>query len=232
MTCGDHEMTGKVMLLRHRVLGAALLAALLGGCGQQQEPAAPVAPAPASAPTSPVDPTASVPAPVAATPSVPVDPAPQKASPAAPPAPGSTTRPTELKEQPFIDARTLTTLPASSALGVIERQGGWLRVTAAGQQGWVRMLNVRTGSADAAAGVDVQAVAGLATGRAGSGNIVATSGIRGLDAQQLRSAEPDLEQLERLESSGSSRREAEQYAAGHGLAATPLAYLAAPAGAP
>jgi len=182
---------------------------LLGGCGDKNEPV----PTPSGAPPA----AAKIEAPKAV---------PSATASAA--SPGSTTRATELKDKPFLDAKTLRTLPANSALTVFERQGGWMRVRAAGQDGWVRMLNVRTGAATVPAGTDPKSVAALATGRAGTGNIVATSGIRGLNEEQLRTAQGDLEQLKKLEGYAVSKQDAAQYAAKHGLKARLLAYLPAP----
>ena len=153
-------------------------------------------------------------------------PAPEKTASAT--SPGSTLRETELKEKPFLDAKTLRTLPANSALTILERQGGWMQVNAAGQQGWVRMLNVRTGTAAASTGTDASSVTTLATGRAGTGNIVATSGIRGLNEEQLSKAQGDPKQLQKMESNARSKQDAAQYAAKHKLKAIALPYLRAP----
>ncbi len=158
-------------------------------------------------------------------------------SPASPPGPvtprtpGTTAKDTELKQKPYLDARTVETLPANTPVVILGRQGGWLQVSARGQQGWVRMLHVRTGASPGGRGTaveDVKAVTGLATGRAGTGNIVATSGIRGLSEEQLRGAKGNPEELKKMEGYGVMKAEAALYARNHGLAAGKRAYLPGP----
>ncbi len=206
------------------LLTTSLVMLLLAGCGEDKQAQKPETVTTQTAPSTnkaPVTDTAPKPAtaPVA-------KPAADKTAGAT--SPGSTVRDTELKEKPFIDAKTLRTLPANTALTILERQGGWMQVNAAGQQGWVRMLNVRTGTGTTTAGSDAKSVTTLATGRAGTGNIVATSGIRGLNEEQLRTAQGDPAQLQKMQSYAQSKQDAIQYAAKHGLKATEHAYLPAP----
>lgn len=111
--------------------------------------------------------------------------------------PGTVLKDSPLLQQPYTDARRLATLKARTPVEVLERNGGWLRVNAAGKQGWLRLLNVRTGSGSAGnVGKDTAAVA---TGRAGSGNIASTSGIRGLDEAGLRAAHGDVASVAALD---------------------------------
>ncbi len=60
-----------------------------------------------------------------------------------------------------------------------------------GKTGWVRMLYIRRGASgeNASAATEASGVLGLATGRAGSGNVVAATGVRGLDEEDLKEAE-------------------------------------------
>ena len=140
--------------------------------------------------------------------------------------PGATLKETPLKDKPFADAATLANLPAKAAVDVLGRQGGWLRVTASGKQGWVRMLNVRTGPpGQASAGREVQGVAAVASGRAGKGNIVATSGIRGLSEEELKAAKPNPAEFRKLDGYAVSEEKAREYAGRSGLVARSVPYL-------
>jgi hypothetical protein len=146
------------------------------------------------------------------------------------PTPATVTRETELKEKPFVDAKTLKRLPARTAVAIVDRSGGWVRVTSAGQQGWVRLLHVSsqpTGSAGASA-KELESAAKIATGRAGSGNIVSTTGIRGLDEEQLREAKPNPAELQGLEGYTATKEQAAAYARTHKLERRQVGYLPEP----
>lgn len=144
--------------------------------------------------------------------------------------PGTVVRATELKDKPAVEAKTLKKLVPQTTLSVLDRQGGWLRVSAQGQQGWVRLLHVSTQPPGARAGSaqDIDAAKRIATGRAGSGNIVATSGIRGLNEEQLRTAAANPEELKKLDSYTATDAQASDYARKQGLAPRRVDYPAAP----
>lgn len=145
------------------------------------------------------------------------------------PTPGTVVRATELKDKPAAEAKTLKQLAAKTTLTIVDRQGGWLRVTAQGQQGWVRLLHVSTQPPGAAGKTsDLDAAKRIATGRAGSGNIVATSGIRGLNEEQLRTAAANPEELKKLDRYAATDAQASEYARKHGLAARRVEAPAAP----
>ena len=144
---------------------------------------------------------------------------------------GETSRATDLQAAPRPDGQTIRALAASTGLLVFERQGGWYRVSVGNDRGWVRMLHVtRTaGSGYASAGSELATVAAIATGREGMGNVAATTGIRGLNEEALKTAEPDMARLQELDSHGVSRTEAAQVAVREGLTSRTIAYLKQPA---
>jgi hypothetical protein len=146
------------------------------------------------------------------------------------PTPGTTTRDTELKDKPFIDATTLKTLPAKTAVTLVDRSGGWYKIVTGGQQGWVRLLHVSSqpGGASASSKQELEAAAKLVTGRAGGGNIVSTTGIRGLSEEQLRKAQPSPAELQRLDSYAASPEQASVYAHAQKLERRQVAQLPAP----
>lgn len=63
----------------------------------------------------------------------------------------------------------------------------------------------------------------------GTGQIVATAGIRGLDEEKLRTAQFDAAQVSQLESLAISADAARSFAAQGGLSSRPVAYLPDPA---
>lgn len=145
------------------------------------------------------------------------------------PTPGTVLRDTELKDKPFIDAKTLQRLPAQTRVTIVDRSGGWLKVVHDGRQGWARLLHVGSQpAASASTAQELESAAKIATGRAGSGNIVNTTGIRGLSEEQLREAKPNPAELQRLESYGVDEEQAAEYARKHKLERREIAYLPEP----
>ena len=136
----------------------------------------------------------------------------------------------QLKSQPFRDATTISTLAAGDKVEIIKRQGGWLQVKSARGGGWVRMLSVRRGEAGKASGASEAAgLLGLASGRAGTGTVVATTGIRGLSEEQLKAASYSESELKLSDSFVQSAADARKFAAKGKLVPRTIAYLPAPA---
>jgi hypothetical protein len=127
----------------------------------------------------------------------------------------------DLKQAPFRDAGTIAALATGDAVEILEKQGGWYRVKSGKRVGWVRMLSIRRGESTEAV-VDADGVLALATGRAGTGHVVSTTGIRGLSDEELKSAHYDAEALAKLESYAVSRDEARKFARDGNLAARPV----------
>lgn len=188
--------------------------------------------APHPAPITAVEPQALAPQGMPAAPAAPA-PTTTSSSPSAPlaQAKGTLLKESELKQKPFIDAPTVTKLAAQSPVTIHERSGGWFRVAAAKQEGWVRMLNVKVteGAQSLGSGTDLTQAAALATGRAGSGNVISTSGLRGLSEEELQSAQPDYAQFDKLNSFGVDKGTASSYAKSNGLGSRSVQYLPAPA---
>ncbi len=84
----------------------------------------------------------------------------------------------ELRAEPFADAKVLSEIRKDSRVEVLRKQGGWTLIKAEGKQGWVRSLSLRgEGENQAQAAVGVLA---LESGRSGRGDLIATTGIRGI----------------------------------------------------
>ena len=84
-------------------------------------------------------------------------------------------RSAELKADRFLDAATLQTLQTGQVVESLRTESGWVQVRIAGQQGWVRAMNVKGASTAA-----VATVASLESGRSGSNNSLSTTGIRSI----------------------------------------------------
>ena len=141
-----------------------------------------------------------------------------------------TNRATELKEKAAADARTLASLPPETAVKVLGRGGQWTQVEAQSQRGWVRVFHLRFPSTvEAASSSSGGALSGI-TGALGFGrqtarpSTVATTGIRGLTAEDFANASPDTEALKRLQSFRADKGSAERFAREARLAAQQIDY--------
>lgn len=140
-------------------------------------------------------------------------------------------RDTDLRQNPSADSTAVTRLSAqTAATGTGERQGGWTRIRLGnGTTGWVRLFEVSlTSSAPATAAASAPAGAATPNFLRGLGSMfapgpkpVATStlGIRGLDANDLASAQPNPAAVAQGERLRSSAHDAQQFAQRAGLQA-------------
>lgn len=126
--------------------------------------------------------------------------------------PGSVTRATDLKDKPFLDARTVTRLAAGSAVDIQTRKGAWAQVsTRDGKSGWLKILNIRSGAASSGSGLGgVNQILNVA--RTGSSGNTVTTGVKGLSAEQIKNAKPNPQEVERMKSYGISSQDAQRFA--------------------
>ncbi|MDO8812501.1 MAG: SH3 domain-containing protein [Gallionella sp.] len=140
---------------------------------------------------------------------------------------GTALKSDDLKAEPFRDAKTVMTLATGDKVDILNKDGGWLQVKSAKGKGWVRMLSIRKSDARKGSG-NASGLLALSSGRAGTGKVVATTGIRGLDEEELKAAKFNEAELKRAESYASSKPEAAKFAASGKLVARPFDYLPAP----
>jgi hypothetical protein len=130
----------------------------------------------------------------------------------------------ELKAEPFRDAKTVTNLAVGVKVDIVSKDGGWLKVKAGKNGGWVRMLSVRKGDAKQGAS-DASGLLAMSSGRAGKGKVVATTGIRGLNEEELKAATFDAAEIQLAESYAVKKPDAQKFAAQGKLKARPFEYL-------
>jgi hypothetical protein len=137
---------------------------------------------------------------------------------------GTVIRATDLKQEPASDSATVAALAEQTAVEVLERKSGWIRVKAASGEGWVRMLALRLGGASAAK----PGASGLSqmfnVARTGTSGTQVTTGVRGLDAEQIANAQPNPAELAKLEKFAADRDAAAGFATQGKLSATAVAY--------
>lgn len=153
-----------------------------------------------------------------------------------------TRRATELRETPADGSRSLAALPAQAGVTrTDERSGPWVRVrTADGATGWVHLFDLgpATGAAPSGGGGFMTgALRGVSSLFGGSGasrtsQTATTAGIRGLGAEDLAQAQPDLAAVQRMESLRVSDADARAFAGRAAWQAAPVDPLPAPASSP
>jgi hypothetical protein len=146
-----------------------------------------------------------------------------------------TNRSTELKDKGALDARTVTTLPEGTAVKVLQRGGGWTRIEAGGQSGWVRAFHLRfpsTVETSSSSGGALSSLGGLFGRQKAPQPTIATTGIRGLSAEDFKNANPDAAALQRMHSYRADRAAAERFAREAKLASVSINYLMEEATAP
>jgi hypothetical protein len=139
--------------------------------------------------------------------------------------PATVIRATDLKQEPASDAATVAALAENTAVEVLERKSGWTRVKAGAGEGWVRMLSLRFGGGAAAAKPGATGISQLFNvARTGSSGTQVTTGVRGLDAEQLATAQPNPAELAKLGAFAADRDAAARFAAQGKLDAQSVAY--------
>ena len=155
-----------------------------------------------------------------------------------------------LRDGPYRDAAEIGTLPGDTRLLVLDRKGGWYQINHEKGSGWVRLTGLRLernhpgkgkgkgqgkGKANApgqqkkVGKLDTlgEALTGglFSTGRGSSNSVASTTGIRGLDAQQLDNASPDEAAVAALDKFAVSTDQAQRFAAQEQLLASKLDYF-------
>jgi len=125
--------------------------------------------------------------------------------------PATVIRATDLKQDPATDAPTVAQLPENTAVDALERKGGWTRVKAAGGEGWVKMLSLRYGGTARAGDSGVSQLFNVA--RTGTSGTQVTTGVRGLDEEQIATARPNPAELKKLQSYAQTRDASSGFAA-------------------
>ena len=149
-------------------------------------------------------------------------------------------RPAQLRDAPAEDARSLGPLAVPTALTRLpERQGPWVAVrTAQGVTGWVHMFDIGAPGAappsgSAATGA-LRSITGFfnrgsAQSATNTGGATATIGIRGLGAEDIANARPNLLAVTLVESMRQDAAQAQRFANLASLVPQSVAALPTPA---
>ncbi|MGH8494267.1 MAG: SH3 domain-containing protein [Moraxellaceae bacterium] len=140
--------------------------------------------------------------------------------------PGTLTKADTLRAKPFTDAALVSSLASGAKVDIITRSGAWYQVKSGTKTGWVRMLSVRRGAATSSS--SVAGLANVASGRTGTGKVTTTTGVRGLDAQELDTAKFDEAQIKKAEGYRVSAKDAGAFAKAGKLSLRDVQPLPAP----
>lgn len=141
---------------------------------------------------------------------------------------GSALKNDTLRKEPFADAKTAGTMVRGETLQILKKQGAWLQIKTKKSTGWVRLLSVKRGTSS---GTNQTAgVLSVASGRAGTGQVVSTTGVRGLSEDELKAAKFNEAEISAMEGFTTSAEAARQFANQGQLETTAFANLKAPAG--
>lgn len=138
---------------------------------------------------------------------------------------GTALRADSMRAQPFSDAKIVGSFSKNEQLQILTRQGAWLQVKTGKATGWVRLLSVKRGTTTTAS--QASGALSVASGRAGTGQVVATTGVRGLSEQELRSAKFNEAEISKMESMTLKADQGKSFATSGKLQATKLNYLPA-----
>ena len=128
-----------------------------------------------------------------------------------------------VRAEPFADAKTVGNINKNDSVDILNKKGAWLQIKTKKTSGWVRLLSVKRGAATASN--NGKSVIDVASGRAGTGQVVSTTGIRGLSAEDLKSAKFNEEEMKKMESHTLSANDGQSFASAGGLNSVKLAYL-------
>jgi len=142
---------------------------------------------------------------------------------------GTALKTDSMRAEPYADAKTTGNFARGDKLEILTKQGAWLKVKTTRTTGWVRLLSVKRGGlakSNGAAGV-----LDLASGRTGTGQVVATTGVRGLGEEDLKAAKFNEAEIKTLEANTVSVEQGQQFASAASLKALKLPYLPKPGSA-
>src|SRR5450830_356507 len=141
---------------------------------------------------------------------------------------GSALKNDSMRLAPVADAKVAGSFNRGDSLEKLKKQGAWLQVKTKKTTGWVRLLSVKRSSSSA--GNQAAGVLAAASGRAGTGQVVSTTGIRGLSEQDLKAAKFNDLEIKKLESYTQSAEQGSQFARAGNLKTIAFANLNAPKG--
>ncbi|MES2013786.1 MAG: SH3 domain-containing protein [Pseudomonadota bacterium] len=123
---------------------------------------------------------------------------------------GSALKNDSIRAEPFTDAKLAGNITRGDSVEILKKQGAWLQIKTKKSTGWVRILSVKRGTTSASN--QSAGVLALASGRAGTGQVVSTTGIRGLSEEELKAAKFNEAEVKAMEGYTISADQGRQFA--------------------
>lgn len=139
---------------------------------------------------------------------------------------GTAIKDDQLRAEPFTDAKTVASIKRGETLTILKKQGVWLQVKNAKSTGWLKLLSVKRAASTATAANS--SVLKQSSGRSGTGQIVSTTGIRGLSEEELKAAKFNEAEINKLESYAVTAKAGAEFAKAGQLSAIQFAELTHP----
>jgi uncharacterized protein YgiM (DUF1202 family) len=139
---------------------------------------------------------------------------------------GSALKNDNMRYEPYADAKVTGSFSRGESLQILKKQGAWLQVKTRKNIGWVRLLSVKRGATGTTN--QTSGILAAASGRAGTGQVVSTTGIRGLSEEELKAAKFNETEVKKLESYTSSADQGRKFASAGGLKSVAFSNLKAP----
>jgi len=126
--------------------------------------------------------------------------------------PATTIRAVDLKARAASDAKTIASLPLNTSVDLVRREGAWVQLRSGKDVGWAKLFDIRLAGANtgpAKGGSNsLGDVLGLASGQRGAS---VTTGVRGLDEDMLRRAQPNPAEFDKLVSYASTKEQVDAF---------------------
>ena len=98
---------------------------------------------------------------------------------------GKMTKGADLLSEPSLNSSKVVSVKSGQTVAILEKKGFWIKVQTDNKSGWTKLSDVELPS------IDIKKIDPMSTGRASSGNIVNTAGVRGLSPDELKNAKPN-----------------------------------------
>ena len=128
----------------------------------------------------------------------------------------------KLLAEPFNDAKTVGNMLRGDNVEIITKKGPWLQIKAKKSTGWVRLLSVKRANSAVS---NSKGILDVASGRVGTGQVVSTTGVRGLSAEELKSAKFSEEEVKAMESYTEGAEQGKNFANAAQLQVTKMSYF-------
>ena len=136
----------------------------------------------------------------------------------------------DLKQTPASDAKSVATLAAGASVDVLKREGAWVQLKAGNDTGWTKLFDIKMGTGAVAPAAKSSGLSGIAQTlnlATGDRDASVATGVRGLDAEMLKKASPNPQQVATLDGYASTAEQAQGFAKAGKLAPRPVDLLPA-----